>query len=46
MAFVLRSFRSVAKAAPLASAFATCTVKGSASDIVAQTQVEKQSRCE
>lgn len=38
---MLHSFRSFARTAPLKSAFATCFVKGSASDLVAQTQVEK-----
>lgn len=42
MSFAFRAFRSFARSSPLKSAFATCLVKGSASDAVAQTQVEKQ----
>ena len=41
MAVVLRGLRGFATLHPLKASFATCFVKGSASDLVAQTQVEK-----
>ena len=37
----LQAYQRSSKAAPLATAFATCMLKGSASDAVAQLQVEK-----
>ena len=39
----LAAYRAASRAAPLSTAFATCLAKGSASDGVAQLQVEKQS---
>lgn len=44
IAAALRAYSRASKAAPLATAFATCFLKGSASDAVAQLQVERSDR--
>jgi hypothetical protein len=40
----LAAYRRASRRAPLATAFATCWFKGSASDVIAQTQLEKSER--
>ena len=40
----LTAYRAASVSAPLTTAFATCFVKGSASDAIAQTQVERHER--
>ena len=40
----LAAYRRASRAAPLATAFVTCWFKGSASDVIAQTQLEKSER--
>jgi len=40
----LTAYRAASVSAPLTTAFATCFVKGSASDATAQTQVERHER--
>jgi protein Mpv17 len=40
----VRMYRSASRASPLAVAFATCYAKGSASDVIAQLQLEKREK--
>ena len=40
----IRAYAAASRAAPFSVAFATCALKGSASDTIAQLQVEKKER--